>query len=275
MYTSHPEAKRSLERKANRITIDLNRTTEGLIIMRNRWLLSSVWISVWILAVSILGCSKPKIPKPQPGIKIAVEGEATPTINRDANGDPLSVVVWIYHLKGKTEFSRLTFDQLNSGRTDQELLGSDFIGRSELVVVPGTTYRDTTELTGGTKYIGVVAFFRKPDPNYWRYLVSVDQLLVAKSRKKDWQGQKLPLCSFKVQDCFMTMNYTKPEFIPGQPENAKPECGGYITYAPTSAPIKPAAATPAPIKPAAVAPTKPSVPTKVTKPLIPHPAIQP
>ena len=154
-----------------------------------------------------LACGKPKIPLPPPPVRIGVEGQASPTINRDANGDPLSVVVRIYHLKGKVEFPRLTFDMVTSGRTDQELLGADFLGRSEYVVVPGATTRDATGLAPGTKYVGIVAFFRKPDPNYWRYLVSLDQLKLAQS-KKEWQGQKLPLFCFTVQDCFLVMNYS-------------------------------------------------------------------
>ena len=195
--------------------------------MGNISFIFNVWLSAGILALVAGGCGKPKVPRPLPSIKIAMEGEATPTINRDANGDPLSVVIRVYHLKGKGEFSRLTFDQVTSGRTDQELLGSDFIGRSEFVIVPGTVSREMTDLAPGTKFIGVVAFFRKPDPNYWRYLVSMEQLNLARTRKKDWQGKKLPLFSFKVQDCFMTLNYGKPELIPGQPQDAKPECGGY------------------------------------------------
>jgi type VI secretion system protein VasD len=228
--------------------------------------MSGFWSLVAILAISLMGCGKPKIPPPQPSIKIAVEGIASSTINRDANGDPLSVVIRIYHLKDKAEFSKLTFDMVTSGRTDQELLGADFIGKSELVIVPGTTYHDTTDLLPGTKYIGVVAFFRKPDPNYWRYMVSMDQLNLARTRKKDWQGQKLPLFSFKVDDCFMTVQYSKPEFIPGQPENAKPECGGYVTYAPVPVATPP---PPPPTTPKASAKTKtpkPVVPPKSTNP---------
>jgi type VI secretion system protein VasD len=235
--------------------------------MRNRWLMGTFWISAGLLAVAMLGCGKPKVPKVLPSVKIGVEGEATSTINRDANGDPLSVVVRIYHLKDKGEFSKLTFDMVTSGRTDQELLGADFIGRSEFVIVPGGTLRDTADLSPGTNYIGVVAFFRKPDPNYWRYMVSMEQLNIAKTRKKDWQGKKLPLFSFKVQDCYMTLNYSKPEFIPGQPENAKPECGGYFAIAPAP-PVK--APEPAPVKPVTVTPKPSSTkPTKPVKPVLP------
>lgn len=240
--------------------------------MGNRSIIVCSFLAFLLLASGTLGCGKPKVPRPQPSIPIAVEGEALPAINRDVNGDPNSVVVRIYHLKDKTEFSKLTFDLVTSGRSDQELLGSDFLGRSEFVLVPGTTSLDTADLTPGTKYIGAVAFFRKPDPNYWRYLVSLDALKVARSKKKDWKGKKLPIFSFRVQDCYLTVNYLKPEYIPGQPENAKPECTGYFVYAPAPAPVK--APTPTP-KPTPVAPApKPAIakpappPAKPTKPIV-------
>jgi type VI secretion system protein VasD len=243
--------------------------------MRNRWLFNRTWVSAGILSALLLGCGcDPKVPKPKPPIKIAVEGEASANTNRDANGDPLSVVIWIYHLKNKTEFSRLTFDMLNSGRSDQEMLGTDFLGRSELVAVPGTLYHETADLNPDTKYIGVVAFFRKPDPNYWRYLVSVEQLEQAKTRKKDWQGQKLPLFSFKIQDCYMALNYAKAEFIPGQPENAKPDCSGHYVYAPaftpSTTPAQPAPSQPGPAKPSGSNSTqaKPSSQTPSKAPII-------
>lgn len=223
-------------------------------------------MAVTLTAMVFLGCGKPKVPRPQPSIPIAVEGEALPAINRDVNGDPNSVVVRIYHLKDKTEFSKLTFDLVTSGRSDQELLGADFLGRSEFVLVPGTTSLDTAELSPGTRYIGAVAFFRKPDPHYWRYLVSLDALKVARSKKKDWKGKKLPIFSFKAQDCFLTVNYLKPEYIPGQPENAKPECTGYFVYAP--APVKTPAPTPKPVPKPTV--TKPALPpAKPAKPTVP------
>ncbi len=239
--------------------------------MENRPLIIISSMAVALTAMVFLGCGKPKVPRPQPSIPIAVEGEALPAINRDVNGDPNSVVVRIYHLKDKTEFSKLTFDLVTSGRSDQELLGSDVLGRSEFVLVPGTTSLDTADLAPGTKYIGAVAFFRKPDPHYWRYMVSLDALKVARSKKKDWKGKKLPIFSFKIQDCYMTVNYLKPEYIPGQPENAKPECTGYFVYAPApvKAPIpapKPVPATPA-SKPPVSKPAAP--PAKPAKPIVP------
>jgi len=224
--------------------------------MRNRWFSSGVCLAAGVVAATSFGCRKPKVPRPRPPIKIAVEGEAASTINRDVNGDPNSVVVRLYHLKGRSEFSKLTFDLVNSGRTDQELLGGDLLGRSEFVVVPGTTTRETAEISPGTTYLGVVAFFRKPDPNYWRYLLGHEQLDAARTRKKDWEGRRLPLFSFKVEDCFLTLNYAKPELIPGQPLNAKPECGGSLSFAPAKPPEA------VPVKTRSAKPVKPALPPK-------------
>ena len=84
-------------------------------------------VVIGALVFAHVGCSGPKN-VPLAPVKIAVEGEAPPTINRDLNGDPLSVVVRVYHLKDKAEFAKLTFDMVSSGRTDQELLGGDFLG---------------------------------------------------------------------------------------------------------------------------------------------------
>lgn len=187
------------------------------------------WIPATILAMASGGCGAPKA---LPSAQVAVEGEAAPTINRDAHGDPLSVVVRVYHLKDKAEFSRLTFDMATSGRPDEELLGPDFLGRSEVVVVPGNLFRKTMDLAPGTNYLGIVAFFRKPDPNHWRCLVSKEQLRMTHADRKAWQGRKLPLLAFKVQDCFLSLTTCRPEPIPGLPPNAKPECGGAATEAP-------------------------------------------
>ena len=177
------------------------------------------WILAAILAMGLGGCGRPKAAPP---VQIAVEGEAAPIINRDANGDPLSVVVRIYHLKDKAEFSRLTFDLATSGRPDEELLGPDLLGRTEVVAVPGTLSRRTLDLAPGTNYLGIVACFRKPDPDYWRCLVSREQLVQARRGGKAWPGRKLPLLSFKVQDCLLLLAAGKPEPIPGLPERPNP-----------------------------------------------------
>jgi type VI secretion system protein VasD len=204
----------------------------------------------------------PPPPPPQPTAvqlppKLELNIVAASTINRDLEGNPLSVVVHLFMLKDKQEFSKLTFDAVSSSRSEAELLGTDLIGKmAEIVVLPGSTYTDPEDLPAGTKYVGIVALFRKPDPNYWRYLVSVDSLRPAMPPppvKKDKNTKPAPLpnpkLSFKIEDCYLALSGIKAEPIPGQPENAKPDCGNRPASLVTTSPNTsvPTTTTPSPV----------------------------
>lgn len=142
-----------------------------------------------------------------------IRGQAAPMINRNNNGAPLSVVVKLYQLKNRDAFNKLSFDMASSGRSDNELFGPELIGKSEFIVVPGRKYVGNDKVQSEANYIGIVAYFRKPDPHYWRYLVDASAV-----RSKG--------LSFKVQDCYLMLDGIKPTEIPGQPLNAKPSCDG-------------------------------------------------
>jgi len=203
------------------------------------------WSIAGLLALGPLACGTPKMVPGAP-IKVALDAKASATINRDVSGDPLSVVVRTYYLKDKIEFSKLAFDLLASGRTDQELLGAECLGRSEYVVVPGATLMESLDLPPGTRYVGVVGFFRKPDPNFWRALVSLEQMKPTKEQRKKLKLKDTDkgLISLTVQDCYLALSGCVPELIPGQPQGAKPECESQTSAAPAPAPV----ASPSPAK---------------------------
>ena len=140
-----------------------------------------------------------------------IRANADPVINRDIMGNPLSVVVRLYQLKQSKEFNQLTFDLASSNRSDAELFGDSLLKRSEIVLVPGTSHSSTETLLAETKFLGVVAFFRRPDAHYWRFLIDADQI-----RKKG--------LSFRVRDCYITLKDNTPVPIPGQAMDAKPVC---------------------------------------------------
>lgn len=142
-----------------------------------------------------------------------IRGEADQMLNRDASGNPLSVVVHLYQLRDSGAFSKMTFDTLTSGRPASELLGKDLLEKNEMLLVPGASYVSTEKLREETKHIGVVAFFRHPEQHYWRFLVDANA-----ARKHGLQ--------FRVSDCFLSLTEPKPSLIPGQPENAPPVCNG-------------------------------------------------
>ena len=129
-----------------------------------------------------------------------VRGLADPVLNRDASGKSLSVVVRLYQLKQPTEFAKLAFDSLASGRPETELLGADLIEKSEVVVLPGTQHVSTEKLSENANYLGVVAFFRQPEPHFWRYLIPASQV-----RSKG--------VTFRLQDCYITLVDQAPSFL--------------------------------------------------------------
>lgn len=166
---------------------------------------NKVWIAgAGLISLALGGCaSGPTV--------YDVRGQADPVLNRDVSGKSLSVVVRLYQLKQPTEFSKLAFESLASGRPEAELLGAELIDKSEVVVLPGTQHVSTEKLSENANYLGVVAFFRQPEPHFWRYLIPASQI-----RSKG--------VTFRLQDCYITLVDGKPEPIPGQPLGAKPEC---------------------------------------------------
>lgn len=148
-----------------------------------------------------------------------IKGEGDPVLNRDINGKSLSVVVRIYQLKDAREFSKLTFDMLASGRPESELLGPALLDKTDVVVVPGGEYASTEKLLDETRFVGIVAFFRSPDAYYWRQLVDADAI----DKQSGVANRATPL-KFRVQDCYIMLTGTKPVALPGQPQNARPEC---------------------------------------------------
>ena len=186
---------------------------------------------VWagLLALGLAGCRTRSLPAPAAApTRFDLRAEAEAGINRDPAGNPLSVVVHLYQLKDRTSFSRLSFDLAASGRPEQETLGDDCLGRTELVVVPGGRHAATQELLPGTRFLGIVALFRQPDPHYWRYLVSLDRMAAGQPRPT---GKKpvppvIPAMSFQVRECALALPELTPEPIPGQPEDGLPSCPG-------------------------------------------------
>jgi len=164
------------------------------------------------------GCASTPEPKPY-----QIQANADPIINRDISGNPLSVVVRLYQLKQEKEFDQLTFDLATSNRTDAELFGESLLQRSELLLVPGTTHISTETILPDTKYLGVVAYFRKPDTHYWRYLIDAQQV-----REKG--------LNFQALDCYLRLKDLKAAAIPGQPLDAKPTCFEENIAAPSAEP---------------------------------------
>jgi len=133
-----------------------------------------------------------------------ISGKVAHAINPDEQGRPLSLVIHVYQLKSRQSFDQLTSDNLNSGKSDADLLGSDLISSTEMLAIPGVALSQKLTIQPNTEFIGVVGFFRIPDPNFWRLLFSADAV-----RSKD--------LSFKVAHGYLQPVLPSQLAIPGQP----------------------------------------------------------
>ena len=172
------------------------------------------WTATLTLIAFLTACASP--PKPT---QFTLKGEGAHTLNRDMNGKSLSVVVHVYQLKDAREFSKLTFDTLTSGRSDTELLGPALLEKTDAIVVPGGEFSTTDKLRDDTKFLGIVAYFRNPDPSHWRQLLDVETL-----KKSGLGPDGSPGARFRVEDCYIKVIDVEPVPLPGQPPEAKGEC---------------------------------------------------
>ena len=163
-----------------------------------------------VAALAACGCAT----QPQ---QFRIDAATAPVINRDVNGEPLSMVVHLYQLKDRSAFDLLTFDAATRTPDDRELFGDQFVSRRELVLVPGGSRLETETLAPETRYVGITGFFREPDRQHWRFLVEA-------------QSMRAKGLRFRVEDCHLTLLEPVPLPIPGQPADHRPRCAPAVSW---------------------------------------------
>ncbi|MBV8048537.1 MAG: type VI secretion system lipoprotein TssJ [Paludibacterium sp.] len=133
------------------------------------------------------------------------------TLNPDENGHPLSLVIHVVQLTSNQAFSRLTTADLASGKSEKELLASEMIDSTELTLLPGNKSDINATISPEAKYIGVIGYFRQPDPYFWRLLFDADAVRAL--------GVNL-----LADRCFLRATVPPRLDMPGQPKTFKPDC---------------------------------------------------
>ncbi len=169
---------------------------------------------VWTIAVA--GCSSSK-PKPA---DFHIHSAADSRLNPDFNDQPLSVVLNVYQLRDRQTFARLTFEDFVSGKSDESLLREDIVSRTELVVLPGNKQTIDARLEPDAQYLGVVAIYRMPADQQWRYLIPAEQI-----RKKGlWEFGEEKTVSIRLHGCYIAVEGVDIDIIPGQKAVTPPSC---------------------------------------------------
>lgn len=119
------------------------------------------------LVCLLAACSKlPIMPaKPDP-TRVGIRLNAAATVNVDARGRSMPVVVRTYLLKNASAFEAADFFSLFE--RDKQVLGEAMMVREEVALIPGQTRTlDLVEVEGG-RVVAVFAAFREIDRAVWR-----------------------------------------------------------------------------------------------------------
>jgi type VI secretion system protein VasD len=114
------------------------------------------------------GCAKLFGPKPT---QAAVELHAASTLNPDDSGRPSPLRLRLYELKSVSAFNSADFNSLY--QHDKEVLGGDLVVLEEIQVQPGMQKSFTRTLGPDSKFLAVLAPYRKIEQAGWRASIEV------------------------------------------------------------------------------------------------------
>jgi len=108
-------------------------------------------------------------PPPPAAVDLAIK--ASPDLNPNAAGTPLSVAVRLYSLNDRARFA--TADAYGLMSRENAVLGDERAGSEEIVVRPGETRNVTMAPKPGVRYLGVAVLFHDIDRAQWRAIAPI------------------------------------------------------------------------------------------------------
>ena len=128
-------------------------------------------------ALEVVGLKKeiPELPESAlPARKVLLRIQASDSLNVDADGRSLALVTRVYKLKSAQAFLSTPYEAFGNVAREKEHLGEDIIEVRDLQLVPGQRYEVHDKVAREAGYIGVVALFRAPAAQRWKYAFSAE-----------------------------------------------------------------------------------------------------
>lgn len=101
--------------------------------------------------------------------RVAIRLQASPSLNADAHGEPLSLVVRLYTLRKTDTFLGAAYGVFGQAEQEKQAFGEDLVGSRDVQLVPGKSLQWTERVPADASHLGVVALFHRPAPQRWRY----------------------------------------------------------------------------------------------------------
>jgi len=129
-------------------------------------------------AMEVVGFSKPAPPEinadtiklPSKPKTVTLRLHAADIVNTDSSGRPLALVARVYKLRSATALMQAPYDAFKDSTSERMLLGNDIVESREVVLTPGKKYEVIETMPSDATQIAVVALFRAPDPQRWKFV---------------------------------------------------------------------------------------------------------
>jgi len=127
-------------------------------------------------ALETIGFKKPDIPQApelpesaKPARPLKLRLAASDSLNVDAAGHSLSLVVRVYKLRSPSAFLNAPYETFGNSTKEKEALADELIDGREIVLLPGQQQQISERWAREATHVGVVALFRAPAAQRWRY----------------------------------------------------------------------------------------------------------
>lgn len=121
-------------------------------------------------ALEALGIKPSNVPDAQkPPRQVPLRLYAGSNLNAANDNRAAALVVRVYTLKETTAFMQAPFDAFLDPAREKQALGSELVNVREITLIPGQRYEALEKVSREAGAIGVVALFRSPAPQRWKF----------------------------------------------------------------------------------------------------------
>jgi type VI secretion system protein VasD len=129
------------------------------------------------IALSAIGIKAPENPNvPAPPKLVPLRLEAAKDMNAGEDGEGLSAVLRLYKLKDQTNFLATPYSAFGNPDKERQAIGTDLVEVREMILSPGQTLDLKEKMSSEAAYLGVVALFRAPSPQRWRFAFATSEV---------------------------------------------------------------------------------------------------
>lgn len=132
-------------------------------------------------ALETIGFKKPDVPQvpelpesAKPARRLKLRLAASDSLNVDTAGRSLSLVVRVYKLRSPAAFLNAPYETFGNAIKEKEMLADELIESREIVLLPGQQQQINERWAREATHIGVVALFRAPAAQRWRYAFELE-----------------------------------------------------------------------------------------------------